>query len=234
MRIFVNGDSHTSGSELYFPTQDAYPYQLAKLLNGEIIGNPAIGGASNDRILRTTEEYLRECERTNEYPDLIVIGWSEAGRTDWFVDGVYESIHSQNLTPERTTKIDPARAKFCIDIWRQPELVCTMARYFHERMYNLHQHLDYLKIPHLFFMAVNPLKVDLHRHNLIMHETFDTSIIEYDWNGCFWNPYEDDDGSFRTWGLKKGYPITKWHHLNEDAHTDFAQTLYQYINTRIF
>jgi hypothetical protein len=234
MKIFVNGDSHTSGSELYFPTQDAYPYQLAKLLNGEIVGNPAIGGASNDRILRTTEEYLKECERANEYPNLIVIGWSESCRVDWFVDGVHESIQSQNLTPERTKQIDPARAKYFTQDWRHHSIEYVMTQYHHEKIFNLHQHLEYLKIPHLFFNAVHSFNTVIEWHKPFAGDLHNYEFFKHEWNDCFWNPYEDKDGSFRTWGLNKGYVETKWLHLSEDAHTDFAQTLYQYINSKIF
>jgi len=228
MKIFVNGDSHTIGSELYYPTQDTYSYRLAKLLGGEIVANPAIGGASNDRILRTTEDYLRECERDSSYPDLIIIGWSESCRTDWFVDTEYRSVFSQELTPELSKEIDSERAKFHWDTWRQPEIRSTMAKFYHEKMYDLHRRLDHLNIPHLFFMGVCSLHYEITGNNkLSMPATFDNSIKQYDWNGSFWKVYEDI--SFLSWGRDQGYEITKWLHLREDAHAHFAEILYNHI-----
>jgi hypothetical protein len=234
MKIFFNGDSHTSGSELYFPTQDAYPYQLAKLLDGEIVGNPAVGGASNDRILRTTEEYLRDCERTNEYPDLIVIGWSEPTRLDWFVNGKYESLYSEDFPPVESHKVNDTRATHFSQDWRHTSIEYVMTQYHHEKIFNLHQHLEYLKIPHLFFNAVNSFNTLIEKNKPFAGDLHNYEFFKHEWNDCFWNPYEDEDGSFRTWGLKKGYAETKWYHLSEDAHADFAQTLYQYINSKIF
>lgn len=228
MKIFVNGDSHTIGSELYYPTQDTYIYRLAKLLGGDIVANPAIGGASNDRILRTTEDYLRDCERDSSYPDLIVIGWSESYRTDWFVDNEYRSVFSQELTPERSEEIDNERAKFHSVTWRQTEIRSTMAKFYHEKIYDLHLKLEHLNIPHLFFMGVNSLHYEINeKHQLETLQNFDNSIIQYDWKGSFWKAYEDI--SFLTWGRDQGYEITKWLHLREDAHAHFAEVLYNHI-----
>lgn len=228
MKIFVNGDSHTSGSELYYPTQDGYAYKLAKLLGGEIVANPAIGGASNDRILRTTEDYLRECELISSYPDLIIIGWTESCRTDWFDKGSYKSVFSQELTPEDTRAINNERAEFHWDTWRQPETRSTMAKYYHERMYDLHLHLENLKIPHLFFMGVSSLHFEVSGDDkLLMPKTFDNSLVEHNWNNSFWKIYEDT--SFVSWGKDHGYEMTKWLHLREDAHAHFAEVLYNHI-----
>lgn len=231
MKIFFNGDSNTQGSELYYARQDAYPYKLAELLNAEIVDNPALGGASNDRIIRTTEEYLRECEKTNDYPDLIVIGWSEPNRTDWFVNGKYESLYSEDFPPIHSHKINDERAKYFSTDWRHASIEYVMTQYHHEKIYNLHQHLDYLKIPHLFFNAVNsfntlidwhkPLEGELHRYEFFKHE----------WNNCFWKPYEKV-GSFLEWGKENGYEKTQYHHLKEDAHDHFAKVLCDYIKDK--
>lgn len=230
MKIFVNGDSHTSGSELYFPTQDGYAYRLANLLGGEIIENPAMGGASNDRILRTTEAFLEKCEQINEYPDLIVIGWSEVWRQDWFVGGVYETPYSDLITPETAKKIDYERAEHENDTWRWPINGNVMTKYFHSRMYNLHQHLNYLNIPHLFFMAVHSINDTINDNRI--RQDHNSNFIKFNWDDCFWNVYHDIDGSFLNWGRNRDYYITPYHHLKEDAHEAFAKVLYDYIKDK--
>lgn len=233
MKIFFNGDSHTSGSELYYPTQDTFSYRLAKLLNADEVINLAIGGASNDRILRTTEEYLRECKNSNDYPDLIVIGWSECCRTDWFVNGQYYSIFSQELTPEETYKVDAERAKYYIDFWRQPENRNIMAKYYNDRIYDLHKQLEFLNIPHLFFMGVCSFEFELRSTNFPQPNEYNNFMIHYDWGNSFWKPY-DIDGSFVAWGKENGYEITPFFHLKEPAHEAFAQILYEHIkNNRL-
>lgn len=228
MKIFVNGDSHTSGSELYFAKQDTYPYKLAELFNAEIIDNPALGGASNDRIIRTTEEYLRKCEETNEYPDLIVIGWSEPNRSDWFVNGKYESLNSEDFTPIQASKLNEPRANYFSKDWRHHSIEYVMTQYYHEKIFNLHQHLDYLKIPHLFFNAVNSFNTLIEWHEPFAGELHNYKFFKHDWNNAFWKPYEIV-GSFLEWGKHQQYEVTPYHHLKEPAHAAFAQVLHDYI-----
>jgi hypothetical protein len=226
MKIFFNGDSHTQGSELYFARQDAYPYKLAKLFDAEIVGNPALGGASNDRIIRTTEEFLRN----NEHPDLIVIGWSEPNRSDWFVNGKYESMYSEDFPPTQSHKVNDARAKYFISqAWRHHSIEYVMTQYYHEKIFNLHQQLEYLKIPHLFFNAVNSFNSLIEWHKPFARDQYE--FFKHEWNEVFWNPYEEV-GSFLEWGKHNGYEVTPYHHLKEPAHEDFAKVLHDYIKEK--
>ena len=231
MKIFFNGDSNTQGSELYYARQDAYPYKLAALFGAEIVANPALGGASNDRIIRTTEEYLRKWEETKDYPDLIVIGWSEPNRTDWFVDGKYESLYSEDFPPVQSHKIDDERAKYFSRDWRHASIEYVMAQYHHEKIFNLHQHLDYLKIPHLFFNAVNSFNTLINWHEPLAGKLHNYKFFKHEWNDCFWKPY-DEVGSFLEWGKENGHEKTQYHHLKEPAHEEFAKVLYDYIKDK--
>lgn len=232
MKIFFNGDSNTHGSELYYAKQDAYPYKLAELFNAEVADNPALGGASNDRIIRTTEEYLRKCEAENDYPDLIVIGWSEPNRTDWFVDGRYETMYSENVPPTQSHNINDARAKHFSKDWRHASAEYVMTQYHHEKIFNLHQHLEYLKIPHVFFNAVNSFNTLIKWHEQVSNESYRLfEFFKHDWNDTFWNPYEEV-GSFLEWGKQNGYEKTQYHHLKEPAHEHFAKVLYDYIQEK--
>ena len=157
MKIYFNGDSHTYGSELIDPNTECYSYKLAQLLNATILDNPAVGGAGNDRILRTTEEFLQKCN--GNYPDLIVIGWSEATRFDWFYDGQYRTMAStqDGLSDETARSVDMVRNEFQKTTMYSMTNSVSYTQYFHSQIYNLHCKLDYLKIPHLFFMGVHPL-----------------------------------------------------------------------------
>lgn len=220
MKIFVNGDSHTCGSELYFPKQNGYAYQLAKLLRGEIVANPAIGGASNDRIERTTIDFLNECN--GDYPDLIVMGWSDFTRTDWFHNGKFTTYYSEDITPDVAIELDPTRVEYERNYLNNREAYIVLSRYFQSRIYNFHCYLEHLNIPHLFFMGVNGLGDFIHDE--------DGGVHQFDWNNCFWNPYEPmPNNSFLSWGVSKGYEKTKWLHLSEEAHEEFARVLHNHL-----
>ena len=108
MLIYFNGDSNTEGTELDNPSEQGFAGKLAKKFNAQHI-NQAFAGASNDKIFRTTEEYLQECKTKNQFPDLIIIGWTEWIREDWFINGEYHSLNSFGLRNPET--VDQARFK---------------------------------------------------------------------------------------------------------------------------
>jgi len=246
MKIFFNGDSHTSGSELLKPKEECYSYRLANLLDAEVVGNPAVGGAGNDRILRTTEDYLRECN--GNYPDLIVIGWSECTRFDWFYNGQYRTANSgeDGLSNSDALIADPKRLKDAEILGSIMNVYC-LSQYFHNQMYNLHCKLEHLKIPHLFFMANAPLNNPLSIHQRIGFnmETFNSykdlvlsispnyfNLAEVNWNKSFYKPY-DEKGSFLDWGIDRDYKETEMHHLPKQAHEEFSYLLINYIKSNI-
>lgn len=76
MKLITIGDSFTYGEELE-NRHDAWPQVLANKLGYEVInlGTPA---ASNDKILRKAVDYL-----ITDSADLIVIGWSNIGRSEY-------------------------------------------------------------------------------------------------------------------------------------------------------
>jgi Family of unknown function (DUF6071) len=76
MKLLTVGDSFTYGEELADRNM-AWPQQLASKLGYELInlGQPS---ASNDNILRKTLDHL-----TFDTADLVVIGWSNIGRSEY-------------------------------------------------------------------------------------------------------------------------------------------------------
>jgi hypothetical protein len=73
--ILINGDSWTGGPT-YENLEDTWPHQMSKKYNLPVT-NLAWGGASNQRIFRTTIEYLYSCQ---ELPTHLIIGWSSKER----------------------------------------------------------------------------------------------------------------------------------------------------------
>ena len=244
LRVYLNGDSQTCGSDLPLRhtgssyasyAEDAvcsYAVHLVHRLHGEVIANPAVGGASNERILRTTNQMLDDCERNNEpYPDFMVIGWSEWSRYDWFHNGklctagsmedgfsiddlLHNPIHSKRLQ------------------WQKRELGGNISslgqiNYQYNQMFNLHCRLEYLKIPHLFLNAhagfYDEYGVE-HRDN-----TLAVGLVNLGWANCFWNVFKRQDASFTSWAGKRGYKSLPGWHYEHQAHLDFSKVMYDYI-----
>jgi len=232
MKIYFNGDSHTCGSELI--QGEGYSYKLAELLNADIMDNPAIGGASNDRILRTTERDLYRWIETGDKPDLVVIGWSEFRRFDWFHEGQYKSVRSEELDTDTCNDINPERLEYTRFVLGQTAAISFYTRLYHDKFYNLHEHLSYHKIPHLFFSAVESLKTSLLNHieECVTQRELDTGkpthLYEYDWNGSYYHPYLNQS-SFLEWGINQGYKATYFNHLEASAHTEYATILKDYL-----
>lgn len=247
--IYLNGDSHTCGTtDVINPNhlEQSYASHLAHKINYRVVQNPAVGGASNDRIFRLTEKYLWECERgDHDFPDFMLIGWSEVIRFDWFINGNYVSLgqaghysitHNEDhlsLSYDEGDQRWPER--FC---WQSYELTDTLALrglllYNYQRMFNLHCRLEYLRIPHLFlnahlgFMDVHNRQDDGRGYDKI-HNYFN-----FDWDDCFWNVLDKEESSFVTWSLNRGYGYVDNDdggcHPHHEAHLEFADVLYNYI-----
>jgi hypothetical protein len=237
MKIYFNGDSHTAGSELRNPEDNAYANIIAKKLNATIVANPAVGGAGNDRILRLTNQYLDDCERTQEFPDLVIIGWSETQRFDWFHNGQYRTYGSweDGLSVELGYETDHKRAKFHeLHLTNYLSLIGIM-RHQHNQFYDLHLRLNHLKIPHLFFNAVHSFHElsDNHIYKKMLNaasyeEEFKQILPEFDWNDSFWLPYSTI-GSFLSWGKENKFHVTPHLHLEAKAHHSFAELLIEYM-----
>jgi hypothetical protein len=73
--ILANGCSYTQGYD-FEDLSLSWPYQLGKIIN-QPVTNLALGGGSNDRILRTTIEYF-----VKHRPSLVIIGWTEYSRNE--------------------------------------------------------------------------------------------------------------------------------------------------------
>jgi hypothetical protein len=149
MILYANGDSHTHGLSVN-PGSPGFAKLLAKKLNYKEV-NRAMPGASNDKILRTTLDWL---ERNT--PDFLLIGWATWEREEWLIDNKYYQISASG------TDIVPDEYKQKYKEWvvKQDSDVCdTKSRAMHERIYQLHQDLSAKKIPHLFFNAFELISI---------------------------------------------------------------------------
>ena len=89
--LYVNGDSH---SQNCYPANTNLPTAtelLAKKFQLEY-KNQALAGGSNQRIIRTTLEYLPKLDPAKT---VIVIGWSSFERTEWHYKDKWHQICGQ-------------------------------------------------------------------------------------------------------------------------------------------
>lgn len=226
MLIYFNGDSNTEGTELDNPSEQGFAGKLAKKFNAQHI-NQAFAGASNDKIFRTTEEYLQECKTKNQFPDLIIIGWTEWIREDWFINGEYHSLNSFGLRNPET--VDQARFKQ----WEEYQAYNLqfsyhLSKYFSTRIHNLHLELEHLNIPHLFFSATRPFSWN---EELFREDPRYGPVYQLEWNNCYFRPY-DPRGTMIFWAEDNNYKeITPgWNHYNESAQEGWANLLHKHIN----
>ena len=84
MILYTNGCSFTWGDELS-NRNSRYASLLANKLNCELVDN-SMCGSSNERILRTTFDYLQD-PKTDLENLIVVIGWSGISRTEIYNNG---------------------------------------------------------------------------------------------------------------------------------------------------
>ena len=168
MILYVNGDSHTAAAEAVssccFAEDDgnylslgrrphpsnlevSWGLQLAKLLNWEFYCD-AESASSNDRIIRTTQEWIR-----NNYDKLdrvfMVIQWSTWEREEWEYGGQTWQVNASGIDqvpPELQTRYKEFVAN--VD-WK------TATQQAHNKIWHLHNELKNKKIRHVFFNGNN-------------------------------------------------------------------------------
>jgi hypothetical protein len=119
MILYVNGDSHTAAAECVNPHAfagddsaltfgDRRPHpdnlaaswgqQLAKLLENHFKCG-AESASSNDRIIRTTREYLTwdRLSRPPRLKPLVIIQWSTWEREEWEHNGTYYQVNGSGI-----------------------------------------------------------------------------------------------------------------------------------------
>ena len=229
MNIYFNGDSYVEGTELDDPATQSFAAKLSAKLNAQFI-NQAENGSSNSLIIRKMTEYLYQCKQTNTFPDLVVIGWSEATREDCFIFNEYRSLAGTGPDHEL---IDPDEYRYWSynnQNWQYRHQLC---KFYNRAIHNLHLELQYLKIPHLFFNAIEPLnKIEISAPG-IAHEN-GNNILKLEWHDCYFYPYDRLDMAWRDWATERNYQqvTPDFYHFKEDCHAAWTDVIYNYIKEK--
>ena len=228
MILYVNGDSHTTAAEAVnphaFAEDDGNLVHLGRLPHPDNLAVSwgkklstllkmaffcdAESASSNDRIIRTTKEWITNY--TQDYSNLfVVIGWSTWEREEWLIDDVYYQINASgtDIVPDSHNE---KYKEYVIGVnWRHKT---TNA---HNDIIELHKWLDDKNIKHIFFNGNN---------------TFNQIRTKFDFGTSYVEPY-NKKFSYHDYLIDNGISTVspKSYHFGEDGHTTWAKLLLNYI-----
>lgn len=207
MLIYFNGDSNVAGEELDDPKNESMAAVISSELGAEYVTD-ALSGASNDRIYDTTLKYIEN----NPAPDLIVIGWSEHGREQWYLNGEFHEVNHMDVG-ERVPEEYRRRYQFWkSNVKTNSDWHRVMGFYWHNKIYNLHVILKERGIPHYFFNAFFAFHVPENQR--------------LNWNETFYRPY-NQNCTYVDWVQERGFKeITPgWLHFSAEAHRAWGEEM---------
>jgi hypothetical protein len=218
--LYVNGDSYSALSTKF----KVYSEILGEKLSVPVV-NEAMPGSSNDRIFRTTLEYVATLSPdTNPF---IVIGFSFITREEIWIDNIakYKNRIKDYPTSQfisagwlESTDINESIQHLIID-----QNINKQTVNFYTKLYMLTSLLKGLSIPYFMFSAARNTDYKNLNHdslnNLSMYQKIcqDSNILNFQ---TFNIPQWANDNNIKTTGSG---------HLLEDGHIKFAE----YLQTKI-
>jgi hypothetical protein len=228
MILYVNGDSHTAAAEAvnthafaeddgaYFylgraPHPDNLQVSWGKLLSIALRAGFHCGAesaSSNDRILRTTREWIDSYNGKDD--PLVIIQWSTWEREEWQDDkGTYYQVNASGID-DVPDFMKERYKQFVVNVdWKS----CT--EQWHTKIWEFHKELESKGIKHIFFNGNND---------------FSRIQNKLDWGTSYIGPY-DPTQTFNAILTKSGHETVapnSWH-FGKTAHSFFHRFLLQYI-----
>ena len=231
MKLYINGCSHTAAAEAVHPAafaEDDGKYRhmgrkphpdnmavswatvLANKLGYELVCD-AESAASNDRILRTTTDYI---SHHNIHDTLVVIQWTTWEREEWLHEGTWYQVNASgvDMVPR---ELEQRYKEYIVNVdWNQK------TQEAHDKIWELHLELEDLSIPHVFFNG---------------HSTFSDIQNRQDWSTSYLDPY-DRNQSYNAVLRNNGfeYKNPQSYHFGADAHSFWADFMLQYLQRNQF
>lgn len=228
MMLYVNGDSHTAAAEavnphafaeddprLFYLGRAPHPDNLAvswgKLLSLALRSGlrcDAESASSNDRIMRTTREWL--AGPGQDFPHkLVIIQWSTWDREEWEFEGKLYQVNGSGIDHVPMALQEKYR-NFIIGLdWREKTQTA------HEKIWQFHQELNDQNVAHIFFSGNNDFSAITERRN---------------WGTSYIGPYDPGmtyDAVIRAQGIDTVMPDS-WH-FGRDGHSAFNRFILNYI-----
>jgi hypothetical protein len=230
MILYVNGDSHTAAAEavnshafaeddgqFFYMGRAPHPNNLAvswgRLLADTVKASfkcDAESAASNERILRTSRQWLAGLDREPS-EILMIIQWSTWERQEWLIDDRYYQITASGTDTVPSAHHQRYR-EYVINVnWQECE------HRAHREIWQFHQELIEQKIPHVFFNGNH------HFRELVPSD-------HRDWGSSYISPY-DSQMTYSQWLKSHGHHTVapnSWH-FGRDAHAAWSRFMLQYI-----
>ena len=223
MILYVNGDSHTAGAEAVNPHSFAeddpnlehlkrlpHPDNLAVSWGKKLSTMLKMGfhcdaesASSNDRIIRTTKQYLE-----NHKDVFVIIQWSTWEREEWLIDDEYYQVNASGIDIVPDSHKDKYKEYVANVNWH------TKTTEAHEKIIEMHDYLTDRNIPHIFFNGNN---------------NFSRISNQYEWGTTYVRPY--DQFSFNDYLISEGIEtiLPGSYHFGVDGHTKWANFMLKYI-----
>jgi hypothetical protein len=231
MILYVNGCSHTAAAEAVVPycfaeddpelyhlgrrphpmnVMASWAMELGRQTHLEVYMD-AESASSNDRIDRTTRAWIENnLEKAKQ--SFMILQWTSWEREEWLHDsGQYYQVNASGIDHVPPEWQDRYRRYIVGVDWQQK----TQAA--HDKIWALHQYLNDLRVPHLFFNGTSTFS-DLPNEQ------------RKNWENCYINPY-DRDQSYYNYCLSCGFreKTHGFYHLGADAHSFWADYVLQYM-----
>jgi hypothetical protein len=170
----------------------------------------AESASSNDRIIRTTRDWL---DRKDIDPDktFVILQWSTWEREEWFYQNQWYQVNAsgQDSVP---LALQARYREFVMDVdWRAKTYQA------HAKIWEMHHLLKRRSIPHVFFNGNN---------------CFDRMDCAFDWGDHYLSPYHAQ-GTFHSVLTQQGFsPVdSSSYHYGPDAHCFWARYMLQYMRS---
>lgn len=233
MILYVNGCSHSAAAEAavkhawscddgarwnksdpYGPHPEnlkvSYGKRMADALGIDLVCQASSGG-SNDRIIRTTKDWIRF--NPNRLIDtFMILQWTTWEREEWLHNnGIWYQVNASgwDIVPN---ELKQRYKNYIVNVdWNIKTLDA------HDKIWNMHLYLQNLGIKHLFFSGQN---------------TFSTIQNQHNWGVNYIFPYSNDH-SYHNWLINNGgtYANAASYHFDADSHRLWAEYVLQYIKT---
>jgi len=224
--LYVNGDSHSAAAEAVNPhafAEDDGQYfymgraphpdnahvswgaQLASLAKMKL-HLAAESASSNDRIIRTTKEWIQNHDTSNT---LIIIQWSTWEREEWLINDTYYQVNASGIDIVPDTHKEQYKQYIANVNWNTKTILA------HEKIWDFHEYLNDLNIKHVFFNG---------------NSHFGKIASTKEWGNSYIDPY-DQFGTFDSYLNKNGFlrVTPDSYHYGPDAHAAWAKHLLKYL-----
>ncbi len=205
----------TLGRNDDYRTKNCWSGVLADLIGCEV-HNDAVPGCSNQRIIRTSLDWIA----ANKDKELfVVIGWTGLTRIELWSEEY--RIHKQHLINFNLNYSNQER-KFFEQYWRDSYNDYANLDSFLHQVIMFQGFLQANNIPFVFFDAlptVNNTALDMNGFNHLENLIDKKRYFQYNMiNGCFY-----------TWSILNKYEQGARNHPLEEAHENWAKILYEQI-----